>query len=247
MKRAVLFVAMVLCAATASAGSLNPIDLLDRKLEPLRYLTRAGAQLYSASDYDGALLKFNEAELHAPESGLLHYNIGTTLHRQGKHEEAIKAFQQALRQADDGALVQRTWYNLGNTYFLAGTGPAGVPSSTEELAHWENAIKAYEKALDLDPNDQDAKFNLELVRRRLKQLLDMQKPLPESVEQKKKTDELVAQRRYGEALQIMQSVLAHDPGAKRAYEEYTSRLTDVVEIVEGPVEHPAEPDVGATP
>lgn len=211
-------------------------------LDPLRDLTKAGVNLYSASDFEGALREFSRAQEYAPESGLLYFNLGTTQYRRGDYERAQEALERAIRTSDDVGLVQRAWFNLGNTHYQAGLGPAGVPSSTEELAHWEESIKAYEKALDLDPEDQDAKFNLELVRRRLKQLLDMQRPSAESERLKQQADELVDQRRYREALELMQQVLANDPGAQAAYQDYTTRLQDVVEIVDGgaaPAEEPS--------
>lgn len=221
---------LVMLAAAAHAVSLDP----------LHDLTRAGVELFHATQYDKALLNFNKAQEHAPDSGLIYYNIGCVLYRQGAYEEAQKAFEQAVRNADDPRIVQQAHFNLGNTHYMAGAGAAGVPASTQELAHWEEAIRQYEKALDYDPDDHDAKYNIELVRRRLKQLLDMQRPSKESEERKKQADELVAQRQYHQALQIMQQVLEQDPGAQKAYADYTGRLQDVVNIIDGNAPAPAE-------
>ncbi|MEJ5167477.1 MAG: tetratricopeptide repeat protein, partial [Thermoanaerobaculia bacterium] len=46
------------------------------------------------------------------------------------------------------------YYNIGNCYF--------------QKEDFLNAIEFYKKALDLDPNDEDAKINLELARKKLK-------------------------------------------------------------------------------
>jgi tetratricopeptide (TPR) repeat protein len=59
----------------------------------------------------------------------------------------------------------QTHYNIGNSYF-----------KQDKL---QESIEAYKKALDLNPNDQDAKYNLELARAKLKESAQKQQQQPQ--------------------------------------------------------------------
>jgi tetratricopeptide (TPR) repeat protein len=63
------------------------------------------------------------------------------------------------------------YYNSGNVLYREGK--------------WEEAIGAYKKALELNPNDEDAKYNLEFVRQKIKENLKPQKPEVQKKDQKK--------------------------------------------------------------
>ena len=66
----------------------------------------------------------------------------------GEYDKALKSYQEQAKQSPD------SFYNQGNTLAQAG--------------QLKEAIAAYEKALKLNPNDADAKFNKELVEKELK-------------------------------------------------------------------------------
>ena len=82
----------------------------------------------------------------------LSYNAGNTLHRLESYERAVAETQRALPPTDT-ELGANTYYALGN-HLLA----------LEEL---EQAYEAYRSSLLLDPDDEDAKHNLELTLARL--------------------------------------------------------------------------------
>ena len=65
-----------------------------------------------------------------------------------KYEKALESFQKSLG-TEDNQLEEKTYYNIGNTYF--------------QQNNLVESINAYKKALDIDPNDKDAKYNLELA------------------------------------------------------------------------------------
>lgn len=113
-----------------------------------------GNEAYAAQQYDEALGAYEDAQEIAPELAQPIYNTANTLYRQEGFAEAQQMMQQAIPQAD-GELAQFSQYNLGNFYF--------------EQQNYEAAVEAYKEALRLNPNDQEAKHNLELAQQQLQQ------------------------------------------------------------------------------
>jgi Ca-activated chloride channel family protein len=92
------------------------------------------------------------------------YNSGVAAYRSNDFVSAAIAFEKATASPDH-AVQQRAFYNLGNADYRIGQ---TQPPQTHEL--WQRAVKHYESALALDPNDADAKFNLELVKKKIEEL-----------------------------------------------------------------------------
>jgi Ca-activated chloride channel family protein len=116
-----------------------------------------GNVYYNRQRYDDALTKYREAEIEKPDLPEIHFNIGDALYKQGKYEEAMQEFQKAL-YSKDIPLQAKTYYNIGNCLYY--------------LGKWEDAIQNYKKCLELTPDDEDAKYNIEFIQRRLKELID---------------------------------------------------------------------------
>ena len=120
--------------------------------EPLA--NNRGNDAFAEQDYDGALQEYQAAQAENPDRPELFYNSANAYYRNEEYEEAQADIQQALLNADE-TLTQSSVFNQGNTYF-----------QVQDLA---NAIEAYKEALRLDPNDLDAKHNLELALQQLDQ------------------------------------------------------------------------------
>jgi len=121
---------------------------------------RAGERHYARGEYAEARDAFRAA-LVRDSSARLEYNLGAALYRLERYEEAARAFRAAAARAETPARRQRSLYNLGNAMVRAAE---ERPTEAEPLLE---AVAAYEAALDLDPADGDAKWNLELALRRL--------------------------------------------------------------------------------
>lgn len=113
-----------------------------------------GNKDFEAKRYDQALDNYTSSQLEDPDLAEPYYNAGNAYHRKGDLDSAVPQLQQSLRTAED-ELAEQSFYNLGNTYFKA--------------EDWPAAITAYEQALRLNPNDMDAKHNLELALQQLQQ------------------------------------------------------------------------------
>ena len=77
------------------------------------------------------------------------FGRGSSSFQQGDMETAEQAFEQSLKSSDLD-LRSKALYNLGNTFYQN-------KKTAEALAY-------YRKALELDPNDKEAKYNYEFLR-----------------------------------------------------------------------------------
>jgi len=127
-----------------------------------------GNQQFAEEQYDEALTKYRDAQVHDPESSLLKFNIADAQYKKNKYEDALKDFQGSI-VSDDITLQSQAWYNIGNTLYRSGKLP--------------ESILAYQEALKLNPEDEDAKYNLEFVRRQLKNQADKQQQQPQQQQQ----------------------------------------------------------------
>jgi Ca-activated chloride channel family protein len=96
------------------------------------------------------------------------YDTGVTAYRSNDFAQASQLFENAT-SSTDRTLQQRALYNLGNADFRLGQ---SQPKQAQQL--WQRALKSYESALAIDPNDGDAKFNHEFVKKKLEELKQQQ-------------------------------------------------------------------------
>ena len=118
-------------------------------------LNNEGNEAYVQQAYEEALTSYQSAQIENPELVEPHYNAANTLYRAGDYAGALEELQTALALADSGdeekplEIAQASFFNAGNSSF-----------NTQEL---EAAVDAYRQALLLNPDDSDAKYNLELT------------------------------------------------------------------------------------
>ncbi len=116
-----------------------------------------GETLYEEKKYDEALTEFLDAQVERPGDILLKYNIGNTHFQMRNFTEAEEAFM-SVANSYDPALQQSAYYNLGNCAYRQGK--------------LEEAVNHYKHALELNSEDEDARFNLEFVRQEIKRRLE---------------------------------------------------------------------------
>ncbi len=144
-------------------------------------LVARGNERYEAGEYDEALKAYEEAKTALPESPEIEFNMGNALYGKGEYDKAGEAFEQAALRAEDPALEARARYNMGNTAFAAGE--KLLESDLEKaLAEYGTGVRHFQDALRLDPGLQDAAANIEVVRIRMKDLMDRIKQEQENAE-----------------------------------------------------------------
>ena len=159
-------VALLLCLLNA-AGSVN---------EALKN--------YERGQFGKARNEFERLARKSPEDVRLRYNAGAAAFRDEDYETALKHFNAAL-SARDLKLQEQGYYNLGNTHFRLGEKSEDAKAKQQQ---WEQAMQHYESALKLDANDADAKFNLEVVKKKLEELKQQQQQKQNQQDQQKNED-----------------------------------------------------------
>jgi tetratricopeptide (TPR) repeat protein len=93
--------------------------------------------------WENSITLFKHTLKHTSNNYSIQNNQGIVLKKQGRTEEAIKHYLQALRSNPDYAQAH---YNLGNAYAGAGK--------------YKKAIEAYKKAININPDYAPAHYNL---------------------------------------------------------------------------------------
>lgn len=124
-------------------------------------LLLAGASLNDARQANEAYNNGNFAEAEQlykkaidanPDNAKLYFNLGNTLVKQGKTEEALRVFEQFKAMTDDLQQKALANYNIGNIY--------------TQNKKWDKALDHFKKALRYRAADEDAKYNYELAQKK---------------------------------------------------------------------------------
>lgn len=109
-----------------------------------RGLSRLLALFFVTLCFTSHAFAFSEAQLNA-----------NALYAEGKYQEAAKLYEEMIL---DSYISTEIYYNLGNAYYKIDDIP--------------NAILNYEKALKLQPDNEDALFNLKMANKRTVDKID---------------------------------------------------------------------------
>lgn len=141
-------------------------------------------QLFEAQDLEGARELYEELYEKDPENGALAYNLGNVYNALGDAEKATEFYQQAIKSKNSVA-ANRGRFNLGTTQMAAQSPQEAVTSFTDYLRS--------------NPDDVDAKRNLELALRMMQQQQNQdQQQENEDQEQQENQDQQQQQQQNGE-------------------------------------------------
>ena len=191
---------------SALMGSASPASA-----QAGREKVEEGNRLYAEGRFGEAHQKYMEALIEDPESPLIRFNAGNALYQSQDFQNAVEAYRQAI-ESGDPEVMSAAWYNLGNTLFRG-----------QQL---EPSLEAFKQALRLDPNDVDAKHNLERVLERMQE--QEQEPQQGEDEQDQEDQE-------------------ESPQDSQNPQEDPSQSEDPQEQEQDPEEGEGEPDEGQDP
>ena len=148
---------------------------------------KAGNRLYQEGKYDEAMDRYTDVLVEVPKSPVVQYNIGASAYKKGDYERAVEAYTKSLL-ADYPALEDKGHFSVGNCKYKQGERMANK-NLTGAIAHYREALESYKRAIDLNSKNMDAKFNYEVVQRKIKELEDRQQQQQQNQQQNQDTNQ----------------------------------------------------------
>lgn len=146
---------------------------------------RKGNEYYKLSQFDLAEKEYKQAVTKEPSNSTALYNLANALQQQKKYEEAHKVLASLLQQSSNKTVRSAAHYNNGVAY-------------TREK-NLEESIESYKAALRLNPDDKQARENLQ------KALLEKKKKDQEAQSrQQKQNQSKMSQKEAERQLKLLQ-------------------------------------------
>lgn len=123
--------------------------------QTLRSHVSAGNRAYEKGKYNDAEVAYKKGLLEDPKSREAQSNLGNAYYKQQRFDDASRQFGNSAVAMNEAAEKARSMYNLGNSLFKGDK--------------FQESIEAYKQSLKLNPGDEDARYNLEMARKKLKQ------------------------------------------------------------------------------
>ena len=129
-----------------------------------------GRKAYESGKYDEARTYYEHILNNRKNDAAAQFGLGATAYKQQDMEIATRSLN-AVKNSDDPSLAAKALYNLGNMF-----------RDQQKMAE---SLAMYRKALELDPMDEDAKINYEL----LKQVIEQQQTEEQEQQQDQNSDQ----------------------------------------------------------
>lgn len=128
-----------------------------------------GNEFYKAGEYDAAGQQYSRAGAAFPEAAEIFFNQGNVLYKQRKFLQALAHYTSAL-QTVEGLFESRVKYNLGNVEYRRAL--IAMSSAQDAMLLLRSAITYYRDSLSIDPQQPNARYNLELAHRLIHELYE---------------------------------------------------------------------------
>ena len=129
-----------------------------------------GRKAYESGKYDEARAYYEHVLNNRKNDAAAQFGLGATAYKQQDMELATRSLN-AVKNSDDPSLAAKALYNLGNMF-----------RDQQKMAE---SLAMYRKAIELDPMDEDAKINYEL----LKQVIEQQQTEEQEQQQDQNSDQ----------------------------------------------------------
>lgn len=149
-------------------------------------LVKNANKFYKNKKYDNALKEYNRALTKYPDSAIINFDIGAAQYKKGDYEKALSSFTKALT-SENRKLEAKANYNIGNCKYKQ----AALKENTDlssAVSLLRDSLDYYKRAIELDEESKNAKFNHEFVEKKLKVLLDKLKKQRKEREKQKSKD-----------------------------------------------------------
>src|SRR5687767_7305739 len=135
----------------------------------------AGNQYYKENKYVQAADEYSKVLQADPANTTAKFNKANSLYKQDKKLDAVQVYAELASNSNEKDLVSKSWYNK-----------AVILTDQKNL---EESIEAYKNALRNNPNDKEARENLQKALLELKKKKEEEKKQDQQQQQKKKQDQ----------------------------------------------------------
>ena len=119
----------------------------------LAFSVDKGMKEYKQNNFDEARKYYESVLEERKDDSAANFGLGVSAYQQGDIKSAMEAFDRILRD-DEPELKAKSYYNMGNILY--------------DQQRSEESLAFFKKALELDPDDTDAKFNYEILKYHLR-------------------------------------------------------------------------------
>jgi tetratricopeptide (TPR) repeat protein len=189
-------------------------------------LIRKGNEAYKQQQFDKAADAYKGALDKQPASEIGQYNLGNALYKGKKLDDAATAYDKVAKSAKDREFQQKAYYNEGVTLQQQQKLPA--------------CIDAYKNALKINPEDQDARFNLQKALQQQKQQQQQQQKQQQNQPKQKQQQQKQQQQQQQQQPQQQQSKLTKQQAEQllKAMEQKEKDLQEKMEKAHGTPQQP---------
>ena len=114
---------------------------------------RKGNKQYNNENYTQAEIDYRKSQEVNPNSPEAAFNLGNSLYKQQKFEDALKQYGIAGQNGTDASYQSETFHNGGNIFMAQ--------------EQYDRAIQYYKQSLRLNPHDDETSYNLALAQQLL--------------------------------------------------------------------------------
>ena len=123
--------------------------------QSLRSHVQEGNKVYEKGKYNDAEVSYKRALEKNPKSHAAQFDLGDALYKQQRYDEAMRQYNSSAAVTKDADNKAASYYNIGNSLLKANKYP--------------ESIEAYKRALAMNPNDEDTRYNLQYALDRMKE------------------------------------------------------------------------------
>jgi len=170
MERAISYMKKLMLLFVGIIFAQNtPVQIPQGQNLQMPQLTQQNEVMPIDPELQKAIEEYQDLIQKYPEKSGLHYNLGNLKYLAGDYEGALNEFRQDL-STQDSKLKSDAIYNMGNTMYNQGK--------------FQESMDFYKQAIELNPEDEDAKINYEISKRMLQQQQQQQQQNSENNEDK---------------------------------------------------------------
>lgn len=170
---------------------------------------RKGNRAFKDSVFVDAEVNYRKALEVNPKSSISMYNLGNTLVRQNKVQEAMEQYSAAAKIEKDKSKLAYIFHNIGDIF--------------QTQKDYAKAVEAYKESLRNNPKDDETRYNLALAQKLLKDQEQNQQNQDQNQDQNKEQKKKEQEKKDQENKQDQQNNQQQQPPQSQKQNEQMSK------------------------